>query len=45
MAKDVERDSANLIGHDAPTGMPIYGPEFMREVTRRLYGVVSTGEQ
>ena len=45
MAKEVQRDSAHLIGHDASSGMPIYGPEFMQEVTRRLYGVVRTGNE
>lgn len=43
VVKEVQGDSAHLIGHDAPTGMPIYGPEFMQEVTRRLYGVVRSG--
>lgn len=45
MAKEVQRDSAHLIGHDASSGMPIYGPEFMQEVTCRLYGVVRTGNE
>ena len=40
VAKEVQHGSVNLIGHDTPTGMPIYGPEFMQEVTRRLYGTV-----
>jgi hypothetical protein len=44
ISKEVTRDSAHLIGHDVPTGMPIYGPAFMKEVARRLYGVVRSGE-
>ena len=40
VSQEVERDCPHLIGHDKPTGMPIIGPDFMREVTRRLYGVV-----
>ncbi len=42
VSQEVKRDCPHLIGHDKPTGMPIIGPDFMREVTRRLYGVVWT---
>lgn len=45
VSQEVERDCPHLIGHDKPTGMPIIGPDFMREVTRRLYGVVWTKKE
>ena len=45
VSQEVKRDCPHLIGHDKPTGMPIIGPDFMREVTRRLYGVVRTGKE
>ena len=45
VSQEVKRDCPHLIGHDKPTGMPIIGPDFMREVTRRLYGVVRSGNE
>ncbi len=45
VSQEVKRDCPHLIGHDKPTGMPIIGPDFMREVTRRLYGVVWTKKE